>query len=63
MAQAAIAVLADPVRWQTVSAAAAADARARFAERDVVAQYEALYERTVATARPHRTPAALPVRA
>jgi len=48
MAQAAIAILTDPVRWQAVSAAAAADARARFAERDVVAQYEALYERTVA---------------
>ena len=48
MASAAIAVLQDPSRWQAVSTAAAADARARFAERDVVAQYEALYRRTVA---------------
>jgi N-acetyl-alpha-D-glucosaminyl L-malate synthase BshA len=48
MASASIDVLQDPSRWQAVSTAAAADARARFAERDVVAQYEALYRRTVA---------------
>lgn len=51
MARAALALLSDPVQWQVVSAAAAADARARFAERDVVAQYEALYVRTVANAK------------
>ncbi len=51
MAKAAIALLADPAQWQVMSAAAAADARARFAERDVVAQYEAVYERTVARGR------------
>jgi hypothetical protein len=33
-----------------MSAAAAADARRRFSEDAVVAQYEALYERTIAAA-------------
>jgi glycosyltransferase involved in cell wall biosynthesis len=33
----------DPSRWREASAAAAADARARFATGDVVAQYERLY--------------------
>jgi glycosyltransferase involved in cell wall biosynthesis len=48
MADAAIALLADPARWQVVSNAAAADARTRFALADVVAQYEALYARATA---------------
>jgi N-acetyl-alpha-D-glucosaminyl L-malate synthase BshA len=48
MAQSAIRVLGDRARWEQVSAAAAADARARFDERDIVAQYEALYARTLA---------------
>jgi N-acetyl-alpha-D-glucosaminyl L-malate synthase BshA len=43
MADAAIALLRDPERWRAVSAAAAADARARFATDDIVSQYEALY--------------------
>jgi glycosyltransferase involved in cell wall biosynthesis len=43
MADAAIALLRDPERWRVVSAAAAADARARFATDDIVSQYEALY--------------------
>ncbi len=51
MAAAAIHVLSDATRWQAASDAAAADARARFAEREVVARYEALYERTLATGR------------
>jgi N-acetyl-alpha-D-glucosaminyl L-malate synthase BshA len=51
MAAAAIQVLSDQARWQAASDAAAADARARFAERDVVAQYEALYERTLGAVR------------
>lgn len=50
MAQAGIALLKDPVRWAQMSAAAAADARHRFSENAVVAQYEALYERTIASA-------------
>jgi N-acetyl-alpha-D-glucosaminyl L-malate synthase BshA len=48
MARAGIQLLADPRRWQAMSAAAAADARTRFGEAAIVAQYEALYERTVA---------------
>jgi N-acetyl-alpha-D-glucosaminyl L-malate synthase BshA len=51
MASSAIDVLADRSRWEVASAAAAADARARFAERDIVAQYEALYSRTLALIR------------
>jgi N-acetyl-alpha-D-glucosaminyl L-malate synthase BshA len=50
MARASIAVLGDPHRWQAASTAAAADARARFAEADIVARYEALYARTLALA-------------
>ncbi|HUF29292.1 MAG TPA: N-acetyl-alpha-D-glucosaminyl L-malate synthase BshA [Gemmatimonadaceae bacterium] len=48
MANAAISMLGDPERWQAMSDAAAADARARFALADVVAQYEALYSRAIA---------------
>ncbi|MDQ8160450.1 MAG: glycosyltransferase, partial [Gemmatimonadota bacterium] len=50
MAASAIALLQDPARWASMSAAAAADARRRFSEDAVVAQYEALYERTIAAA-------------
>jgi len=48
MAREGASLLADPMRWQTMSTAAAADARARFSEEAVVAQYEALYMRTMA---------------
>lgn len=47
MARAAIDLLADRERWQRFSDAAAADARARFSEGAVVAQYEALYRETL----------------
>jgi len=47
MARAGIGLLASPAKWQAMSDAAAADARTRFAESAVVAQYEALYERTL----------------
>ncbi|HEX5437532.1 MAG TPA: N-acetyl-alpha-D-glucosaminyl L-malate synthase BshA [Gemmatimonadaceae bacterium] len=47
MAAAAAAMLGDRAHWQTMSEAAAADARARFSERDIVAQYEAFYARVV----------------
>ena len=47
MAKASIEILADRDRWATMSSAAAADARARFALEDVVRQYEALYEDAV----------------
>ena len=43
MAAAAVAVLQDRARWQAMSDAAAADARARFGQDEIVAQYERLY--------------------
>lgn len=51
MAAAGTAVLSDPLRWQAMSAAAAADARQRFSQASVVAQYEALYESTLTSTR------------
>lgn len=50
MAAAAIELL-EPARWAQVSAAAAADARARFSTADVVQQYERLYEEALASVR------------
>ena len=50
MAAAGIRLLTDPALWLQMSTAAAADARKRFSEEAVVAQYEALYERTIASA-------------
>jgi len=44
MAQAALALLKDRARWEEMSTAAAADARARFAQDDIVATYERFYE-------------------
>ncbi len=46
-ATAGIALLEDPARWRTMSEAASRDAHTRFAENSIVAQYEALYERTL----------------
>jgi N-acetyl-alpha-D-glucosaminyl L-malate synthase BshA len=56
MAAAAIAILADERRWQAMSDAAAADARARFAESTIIGRYEAVYAEAIATVR-GRTPA------
>ncbi len=50
MAEAAAHILSDPERWRMMSAAAAADARARYSLETVVAQYEAFYARAVARA-------------
>ncbi len=50
MANAAIEMLADRARWSTMSAIAAADARARFGHDAVVTQYEDLYARAVGRA-------------
>ncbi|HEX5181250.1 MAG TPA: N-acetyl-alpha-D-glucosaminyl L-malate synthase BshA [Gemmatimonadaceae bacterium] len=47
MAAASLELLGDRVRWQQMSAAAAADARRRFARDDMVARYEAFYARTI----------------
>lgn len=48
MASAALEILRDPVRWSDMSRLAAADARERFSQDAVVAQYEALYLSTLA---------------
>lgn len=45
MADASVALLRDAERWRGFSTAAAADARARYAQDEVVSRYEALYER------------------
>ncbi len=50
MAAAAIELLSDRGRWERMSVAAAADARERFSEEAVVAQYEALYTDMLASA-------------
>jgi len=50
LAAAALALL-EPDRWATVSAAAQADARARFATADVVRQYEQIYAEALEQAR------------
>jgi N-acetyl-alpha-D-glucosaminyl L-malate synthase BshA len=47
MARAGITILRDDARWEAMSRAAAADARARFAEDDIVARYEAFYRRAL----------------
>lgn len=59
MAADAIALLRDPVRWATMSAAAASDARQRFSKDAVVAQYEALYVQTLAAPALHTSPSPL----
>lgn len=48
MAAAAIGILLDERRWREMSAYAARDARARFSRDAVVAQYESLYQSTLA---------------
>lgn len=60
MARAGASLLRDPERWQAMSDAAAADARTRFSESAIVAQYEALYERTIAQPEPHHSLSATP---
>jgi N-acetyl-alpha-D-glucosaminyl L-malate synthase BshA len=47
MAAASVRILSDRDRWQTMSDAAALDARARFSRDDIVRQYEMLYEDAV----------------
>jgi glycosyltransferase involved in cell wall biosynthesis len=54
MAAAAIGILRDPARHSAMAAAAAADARARFSQDAVVAEYESLYERTIAQRKARR---------
>jgi N-acetyl-alpha-D-glucosaminyl L-malate synthase BshA len=47
MGRAGAELLSDDAGWQRMSNAAAADARARYDEQHIVAQYEALYRRAV----------------
>jgi N-acetyl-alpha-D-glucosaminyl L-malate synthase BshA len=47
MAAASLDILGDHARWDRMSAAAAADARQRFSRDEMVARYEAFYERTL----------------
>ncbi|MCU0634428.1 MAG: N-acetyl-alpha-D-glucosaminyl L-malate synthase BshA [Gemmatimonadaceae bacterium] len=54
MATAAIAILRDDVRRREMGDIAAADARARYGQDAIVAQYESLYERTVAMRKARR---------
>lgn len=46
LAQDAIGLLRDSARWNSMSAAAAADARDRFSSAEIVTRYEALYMRS-----------------
>jgi N-acetyl-alpha-D-glucosaminyl L-malate synthase BshA len=48
MAEAAIGILSDRDRWESMSARGAADARERFSLDAIVAEYEAFYEYTLA---------------
>lgn len=47
MADASINILADEARWNRMSVAAAADARERFSEAELVARYEEFYRATL----------------
>lgn len=47
LAAAGVRLLQNPAHWQTMSDAAAQDARRRFSEDAIVAQYESLYLRTL----------------
>ncbi|HEX6807513.1 MAG TPA: N-acetyl-alpha-D-glucosaminyl L-malate synthase BshA [Gemmatimonadaceae bacterium] len=47
MAAASLDILGDRARWERMSTAAAADARRRFSRDEMVARYEAFYERTL----------------
>ncbi len=54
MAKAAIEIVGDQARWREMSTLAASDARARFGRDEIVSQYEALYEETLAVRRTPR---------
>ena len=48
MSAAAVDILSSPEKWQTMSDAAAADARTRFSQKDIVTRYEDFYTRVLA---------------
>lgn len=56
LASAGIGLLQDTARWHAMSHAGAADARRRFTRDAIVAQYEALYERSLAAVPARVTP-------
>ena len=61
MADASIAILGEPGRWDAMSGLAAADARERFARERIIPRYEAVYEAALASRQPR--PAASTARA
>jgi glycosyltransferase involved in cell wall biosynthesis len=48
MSAAAVDILSSAEKWQSMSEAAAADARTRFSQKDIVARYEDFYARVLA---------------
>jgi glycosyltransferase involved in cell wall biosynthesis len=48
MARVSLELLLDPERWQQMSQLAAADARARFSQNEIVTQYEQMYKTSLA---------------
>ena len=48
MSAAAVDILSSREKWQSMSEAAAADARERFSQKDIVARYEDFYARVLA---------------
>jgi N-acetyl-alpha-D-glucosaminyl L-malate synthase BshA len=50
MARVSLDLLRDPERWQQMSKVAAADARARFSQDQIVTQYEHMYQTSLAAA-------------
>jgi L-malate glycosyltransferase len=49
MARVSLELLRDPERWHEMSELAAADARARFSENEIVSQYEQMYRTSLAS--------------
>ena len=62
MSEAALGILRDTNRWQSMSSLAAADARERFSLESIVADYEAFYEYTLALPRSSGAVASAPSR-
>jgi glycosyltransferase involved in cell wall biosynthesis len=48
MARVSLELLRDPERWQRMGQLAAADARARFSQNEIVTQYEQMYKTSLA---------------
>ena len=48
MSAAAVDILSSPEKWKAMSEMAAADARERFSQQDIVSRYEDFYARVLA---------------